>query len=714
LWTAVFALAGARNLARSGGLAARVLFSAGWFLGIEAAGARDWRGPLDAVLPLIHTGLAQVRGDALRLRRRWLIHGTAAAAIALCFVGGGERLNLRLAVAFGLLAAAYGWRSLLSRAGETPYLAWIATGLATVAAARAGVRADWRGAAVAAAALALTAGWIAARRLPILRRELDRPALPALAVLAAAGVVGSLAENPFPSWPATVATFLVSLVLIAWWTQARDSAGLAPWLRSAAAAAAVSGYLLGCGTLHLGTPWMGVGAVAIAGAHLAWAMRAKSIVEAVYASAALGAMTIAIFFWGNGPAGAGGVAEMVFLAALWVALAERRGLPWLLVPAVFALLPAVDAGVAAAGYRTAPGAEEPAFAALAAAVGVVSLTIRTFRPAAWAYALQAAALVPAAGAVVAAYGNLQLDVAATAVLAFGAIVYAAGAQERQPWYLPFAAALIVTGLFTLLGSRSADTLLYPAALGTVGVVTWGAGALTGTQLGRRHSLVTMHRILGLSLLIVAALAGFAFPDRTGAHSLGGGLALVALLITAVVLWADAELYGRPQNLYLAVLAASAAGCFVTRELGLNAWELAAPGGAIMGCAVRLRTERRFRVDATVRQAAAAVGMVMVMGWATAETLTGSGAWLVVLLVEGVLAIGAGITLRSRVLLVGGAAALALVSLRALVTVAEAGYLFVAFGAVALTLLVAAAGLALGRERFGPSAGGLREQLSHWE
>jgi len=163
-----------------------------------------------------------------------------------------------------------------------------------------------------------------------------------------------------------------------------------------------------------------------------------------------------------------------------------------------------------------------------------------------------------------------------------------------------------------------------------------------------------------------------------------------------------------------VLALSASGCFLARELGLDSWEFAPPGLAVIGCAVRLRTEHRFSVDATLRQAAAAVGMVMVMGWAATETLTGSGAWLVVLMLEGVLAVGAGIALRSRVLLVGGGVAVATVSLRALVTVAEAGYLFVAFGAVALTLLVAAAGLALGRERFGPSAGGLREQLSHWE
>ena len=63
---------------------------------------------------------------------------------------------------------------------------------------------------------------------------------------------------------------------------------------------------------------------------------------------------------------------------------------------------------------------------------------------------------------------------------------------------------------------------------------------------------------------------------------------------------------------------------------------------------------------------------------------------------------------SRVLLAGGGAALALVSLRALLTVAQAGYLFAAFAAVALVLLVVATALALGRDRYRAGAQGMRE------
>jgi len=96
------------------------------------------------------------------------------------------------------------------------------------------------------------------------------------------------------------------------------------------------------------------------------------------------------------------------------------------------------------------------------------------------------------------------------------------------------------------------------------------------------------------------------------------------------------------------------------------------------------------------------------------TVTGDPHWLVVLLIEGALTVAAGIVLRTRVLLGGGGAALALVSLRALLSVAEAGYLFAAFAAVALVLLVVATALALGRDRYRTSTRGMREQLANWD
>jgi hypothetical protein len=303
--------------------------------------------------------------------------------------------------------------------------------------------------------------------------------------------------------------------------------------------------------------------------------------------------------------------------------------------------------------------------------------------------------------------------AGVALLAFAPIVYTAGMQERERWLLPGAAGAALAGAFTLLAAHGADTILYAAALGVLGLATWTAGWLAFRRVGRQP-VVEMHRHLGLGLLGVAAIAGFAFPDRTGAASLGGALAAAGLLITGGILWLDARAFSLRPNFYLGLVSATAAGYFVARELDLRSWELVPPGLGLIACGIWLREDRVFVVALRLRQAAVGLGLGLVMGWAAVLTSSGDAWWLLALLIEGAVAVGAGIVLRSRVLLAGGGAALALASLRALLTVAQAGYLFVAFAAVAVVLLAAATALALGRDRYGAGARGVREQLGSWD
>jgi hypothetical protein len=181
-----------------------------------------------------------------------------------------------------------------------------------------------------------------------------------------------------------------------------------------------------------------------------------------------------------------------------------------------------------------------------------------------------------------------------------------------------------------------------------------------------------------------------------------------------VLWFDAQTFGFKPNWYLALISATAAGYFVARDIRLESWELVAPGAGFIACGILLRQERAFHVDPHLRQLVVGVGLGLVMGWAAVFTVTGDLFWLVALLIEGALTVGAGIVLRSRVLLAGGGGALALVSLRALLSVAQAGYLFAAFGAVALVLLAVATAIALSRGRSLAGARGMREQLATWD
>jgi len=203
-------------------------------------------------------------------------------------------------------------------------------------------------------------------------------------------------------------------------------------------------------------------------------------------------------------------------------------------------------------------------------------------------------------------------------------------------------------------------------------------------------------------------------DRTDAHSLGVVLAAAGLLVTGGVLWLDAQTYDDRPNFYLAIVAATTAGYFIARDVALPAWQLVPPGLGRVACGIRLRTEQKFDVDGRIWQLIVAFGLGLVMGWAAVLTVSGDIYWLVALLIEGAITVGTGIVLRSRVLLAGGGAALALVSLRALLTVAQAGYLFAAFAAVALVLLVMATALALGRDRYRAGAQGMREGLAHWD
>ena len=86
----------------------------------------------------------------------------------------------------------------------------------------------------------------------------------------------------------------------------------------------------------------------------------------------------------------------------------------------------------------------------------------------------------------------------------------------------------------------------------------------------------------------------------------------------------------------------------------------------------------------------------------------AGNYVVVILLESVAAIVAGIAFRSRVLVLGGSAGAALGALRALLIASHLLPLYVVFGGVALVLLAISAVLAGMRER----VTSFRSEVSH--
>lgn len=710
-----FGVASERGGVRFSPYAARALFSIAWFYGVEAINARDWRGPYDALLALVYVALGQARALARHsvatAGRRWFVHAAALVALALCFTGPDNLLWWRLAAAFGALAVAYWWLAATRPEREMPWLAWVALSSAAGSLALAWVPERWQGTVIVGAALLLTAVWAPARR--VLNRPLLHDAgLPVLGVLAAVGA-GLTLRQDVPQWSQAIAALLAGSFLLAW-SRLHTRSQLVESLRSGAAAIGTIGLFAGAAVLHLNAGYAGLLALVIAIGHAEWNVRAKGEIERWYAIAAMLVMGPVIFLWPYAQTPAPLIAvEFVALAAICVQAGVRRREWFLAYPAVLLLAPALHIAFIALGQTANHELEERSFAVLAWVIGFVGLVVRTRYRSRWALSIEAGAATLATGALVALAADSHPDPAGIALLAYAVVVYAAGMQERERWVLPVAAATALAGMITLLDAHGADTILYAAAVGVLGLVIWVAGRIALTFLGR-HAVIDMHRYLGLGLLTVAGLAGFAFPDKTGPASEGATLAALALLITGGVFWLDAHTFGFRPNLYLALVSASTAGYFVARGVRLESWELVPPGFGLIACGIRLRQETGFHVGTQPRQLLVGVGLGLVMGWAAVFTVTGDLFWLVALLVEGAITVGAGIVLRSRVLLAGGGVALALVSLRALLSVAQAGYLFAAFGAVALVLLAVATAIALSRGRSFAGARGMREQLANWD
>jgi hypothetical protein len=712
-----FGIASELGAVRFSDLAARALFSLAWFVGVEALGAQSWRGPFDALLALLYVALGELRAAAAHAvataRRREFVHAAALVAVALCLTGPGDLLWWRLAAALGLLAVGYGWLATGAREPEMPWLAWSALAASVGAVVLAAVPESCQGTAMVAGALALTAGWAAAAwRFPR-TAPLEKSGLPVLGVLATIGA-GLTLRGALPQWSQASAALLAGGVLLAWSLLQPGPTSLRQALRVGAAGLATIGLLLGAAVLRLDTAWVGLLVVAIGVAHAEWHARARGETERHYALAALLAMGLVLVAWPYAdtlPAVL--VLEFVVLSALTAATAVRVRSAYVVYPAVLLLVPGVHVGLIAAGIDRSGGIEETVMAGLAVAAGLAGLALHTRFAAGWARMTELGAATIAVGSLLALAQRDAADAAGIALLAYASIIYTAAMQEREHRALPVAAAAVVVGAFTLLGANGADTILYAAGLGMLGLTIWIAGRLTFRALGR-HAVVEMHRYLGLGLLGVAAIAGFVFPDKTGPASLGAALAAAGLLIVGGILWMDARAFGWRPNRYLGLVSATAAGYFLARELAVQSWELVPPGLGLVACGILLREDRDLGVQLQIRQVLVGAGIGLVMGWAVVLTVNGDSWWLGTLLLEGALTVGAGIVLRSRVLLAGGGAALALVSLRALLIVAQAGYLFVAFGAVALVLLGIATVLALNRDRYGPGARGVRERLAQWD
>jgi hypothetical protein len=349
-----------------------------------------------------------------------------------------------------------------------------------------------------------------------------------------------------------------------------------------------------------------------------------------------------------------------------------------------------------------------------AAAGLAGLAVRAGLGRRWALPLYSAAAIAAVVVALAAFSQGDIGLLGRSLLAYAVIAYAAAAVERSAEALTGAVLTAAAGLIAVLADRAAPHLWYPVAIAALALAVY-TGELWWQGSGTERWLTT-HRVLGLAGMSLAAASAFLLPGETGPRTAGALLAVAGFLVLGGLLAVDGQRHGLPIGDYAAVTIASLATFFAARWFGADnpQWYVAVPGLALLACGLRLPHDPRLAVAPANAQLVTALGAALLLGTTAVQAFSVEGwAYTGVLVAEGVIAIVAGIGLRSRVLVVAGAAAVGGGGLRALFVLVQQGLLFVAFGTAALVLLAAGAALALLRERLGRAGGSVGAAWREW-
>jgi hypothetical protein len=332
----------------------------------------------------------------------------------------------------------------------------------------------------------------------------------------------------------------------------------------------------------------------------------------------------------------------------------------------------------------------------------------------WALPLYSVAGIAGTVVALAALGQSDIGLLGRSLLAYAAIAYAVAAVERSPEAVTGAVLTAAAGVIAVLADNGAPHLWYPVATAALALAVY-TGELWWQGFGSERWLTT-HRVLGLAGMSLAAASAFALPRETGPNTTGALLAVAGFLVLGGLLAVDGRRHGLPILDYAAATVGSLATFFAARWFGADnpQWYVAVPGLALLACGLRLPHDPRLTVTAANAQLVTALGAALLLGTTAVQAFSVEGwAYTGVLVAEGVIAIVAGIGLRSRVLVVAGAAAVGGGGLRALFVLVQQGLLFVAFGTAALVLLGAGAALALLRERLGRAGGSVGAAWREW-
>jgi hypothetical protein len=710
-------------------VAARVAFGAAWILTVHDLGLGAWRGTADTLLVCLYalSGLPRVGlgrlGALLAARRSWLVHSSAAVALTLTTF---DSLNLPsadwlLPATFAGLAFAYLLHAWLGGGMKGAYLALGMAGLAWLTAVFALRLNDWTAAALAPLAIAYLGLCARASGLGTTGALVARAARPFIHVAVAFAIVLAVvleaADDLPPSdhwiaWQAPVVLALVAATYLGHWALFRRPLALFVVATAVSLAVLSAGQVLQQGPTGAAIELVLLAAAWAAGVERSTDRLLRSLLRlGVAVQALLPLLVVAEPTWLA-------AALLLSTTAVLVGMAEIDRSPrWLL-----AVGPTLAGAWYWAGAVLFPDALLTVanlallFAPFPLAVGIAGIVLRNTLGTRWALPAD----LHSAIAVLAVEG-LFLSVPALApagrwLLADVVVLYAIAAVERRYEAAIVAAGLAFAGIAMTLAAAGAAPIWYPVALGALSVSVYAGQVPWGRMYDRGSAWIAAHRYLGLGGAGMTALSGFALLDYTRPGTLGCALAGLAVLVFAGLVTVDGRRFGHPRWDYAAFFAASLATYFAARYFALAnpEWYLVAPGLAIVAIGLRMPLDARLEPNRLLPQLAVAGGALLTLGVTASQAVVDPG-WTqtVLLVVEGAASLIAGIGFRSRVLVVAGGTAIGVAALRSLFVLVQHGYLWVAFAAVALTLLGLGAAMALLRDRFQEARSSFSEQWQEW-
>jgi hypothetical protein len=675
-----------------------------WTVVTHQLGLGVWQGPATALLVPAYALFGSIArrvpglGEQVTGQLALFVHCAAIGAVWLT-VATAPPLSWQSSATLGLAAAGELLSWLLNRTLAADHAGLVAAGLAWGAGAHAFGLDRWTVTAMVPLVATYTAiGHAGGGRLPVAAaaRRLVHPTAGVLVLLGAALWLYDMASGDRTSWWLPVALAILAADYVLHRVLAGPPLTIVVAASAASLAVVAANAALGRGfeeaaaaLLIMAAAW-GVGAEMARDPDVRWCLRAGLAVQAL----------VPVLFVSL-PPGQAAVALLASTGLLVVVAWRARQPAWLLLAGAVltvdwywlgrALLPAAPPTVASLALLYSP---------LPVLLGAAGLGLRAGLGTRWAVPVYATGAVSAVGVPLLALAVGDHSLAGRALIAYAAVAYAAAAVDAEVLAMGAAVVLGGSGLILSLSSAGVAPGWQLIALAALAAAVW-AGQLAWRE-RRAPDWLQAHRFLGLAGSGGAALAAFTIPNAAVRGASDALLAGLAVLMFAGLLVAEGRLRGAAVLDYAAVAAGSVASYFLGRYVGATnpQWYVAAPGLTLLAIGLTMPHDRRLKVPGGLPPAITAAGAVLLGGTTAVQAFNDSGwgytAWL---LVEAVAMVLTGIGMRSRALVVAGAAAVGLGGLRALFVLVEQGLVFAAFGAAALFLLGLGAVLAGLRDRF---------------